>query len=1249
MKPNPNKPLSSWKRYLRLSGLLIAIVSIALIAFGVIYADVPGGRSAPVGVAVPNPGTQQQELANITFPAPYNTFEFIVTCAACHGGTIDQQAGHFGNWAGTAMASAMRDPVFRANQQIVNQNVLDLTGQDGAGNVCIRCHSPNAWYSGRTDPNLAGKADASNAIHSIVLSTDDEGVMCEFCHRVIGGVTQQRADLDPNDPAWNMMAGLSDWPHQGNPYPDGPNAGMPYGDATLQILDGMNYGGKYGGTSAVYFNDVPLDGTTYTGQTYGIFPPGWRDSLGNDVSGQPVFAPDGSVPVHFEAPIGPPQNADGTYNYQDQAFSPEHTTYESTFIQTSEFCGECHDLTVPVLNHGMPEQRTYTEWKFSEFGDGDGNMDARCQDCHMPTLKHEYADGVPVSLNADPVISGWFPYAKDRNPDGGTSFHKFGGSNRDLPEMMKLLYPEVDMEVLGAPTGNDVRIFPGMLSSRDTMYDRAKRNNEIMMNGAVDLEVISGPVESATIPGQYEVTVRVINNSGHRVPSGYPDGRRLFINMTVEDANGNPVYVSGYYDEATATLYDEAGGQVEDRALTNVIDATVNNQVMIYEKRTGLCDDTAGTCQMSVNLLNDKILFDNRIPPLGFTYADYQQAGTKFWSYDAATLMPFEDLGRYPDGQNWDEVTYIFNAPTGQTLNARAAMYWQTHTREFMEYLRINNTSTYRPEGGPDILDPNYPLTPNYLSDHIPDFDTMTSMDGEPLRDNWGGVTYAAWLVTGKGAPYMVGADDTTMTTEPLAPGWMTAVSLDPFSVQLDWEPVADADGYLVWIRYGMDDTTASWDSLAVVQDGTTFVNDAMNVGKTYAFKVQAYNGKGFSPDSLLASITTPVNLPAPPIGTQVVSTGPDFVQLAWLDQAELEIGFIVQRQDVPVQGNFYEVARVLSQTAGGAFGGNNWTDTTVQTGMTYNYRIAAYNDVGNSTWDIPVTASTGGIPNWPAAGANLVASAPSGQIVNLTWTPATGSPQGYRIERNTTGPNGPWTTTFVVPDSAATSYSDLTATPNTTYWYRVFAYTFGGDSPASNVAQVTTPGVAPAAPSNLTAAVNNLQVTLNWTDNAANEEGFTIERATGVGPDVVWAQVATVGVDAVSWVDTAVQEKTTYSYRVQAFADGGATVSAYSNIVEAVVAGEIPQAPEQLRTVRVQRTSITLSWLDKSTNEAGFYVERSTDGINFTRVATLTMDVSVYRDRGLTRNTRYWYRVQAFNAIGVTAFSETITATTKR
>ena len=180
---------------------LVTMLTVLMTWFltGLVYADIPGreGLGDPnhpgqSKYTIPLPGTQQQELANITVdmgPNMYNVFEFPGTCVACHGGTIDQQAGHGGNWLGSSMASATRDPVFRASAMITNRKIMAATGEDGAGSHLFRCHSPNAYYSGRFDPKLNGMSDGTNMFHSIIGGTDDEGVMCETCHRAIGDPT----------------------------------------------------------------------------------------------------------------------------------------------------------------------------------------------------------------------------------------------------------------------------------------------------------------------------------------------------------------------------------------------------------------------------------------------------------------------------------------------------------------------------------------------------------------------------------------------------------------------------------------------------------------------------------------------------------------------------------------------------------------------------------------------------------------------------------------------------------------------------------------------------------------------------------------------------------------------------------------------------------------------------------------------------------------------------------------------------
>lgn len=1089
---------------------------------GQVHGDVP--TRVEVQGTVPNPGTQQQELSNITFPAPYNVFEFLVTCAACHGGQVDQQVAHFGNWAGTSMASAARDPVFRANQIIVNSAVKDLTGEDGAGNMCFRCHSPNGWYSGRFDPQLNGAADGSSMLHSVLISTDDEGIPCEMCHRTMGAVTFQRPDLSAIDPVWNMLAGIDDWPHNGGPFVDQAGdptiaPGNPYGDTTLQIDEGMTYIGRYPGTADIYWSDLPLQGL-YTGQTYGIYPDGFIDDWGNDISGLPAEAADGSLIIQLDVPISPPLNADGTYDYNAQSVSPEHATVmypnnppEKGFIQTSEFCGTCHDLTIPVLNHGMPEQRTYTEWKYSAFG-REGPDATTCQDCHMPRLSHEYADDIPGSYNADPFgePGGW-PYSKPRT---NTAVHKLAGANRDLPMMMKFLYPEVDMEPVGGGegaagvwfgTGSDPRIFPGMLTNRDSMWERNRRNSEIMLREGVDVEIASGPAFNPA-SGKWEVQVRVTNNSGHRIPSGYPDGRRMWLQVEVTDAGGAVVYESGHYDRDTSTLFTDSSMAGLKRALTPQID-DADNAVMIYERVTGTCEDNNADgipdqCTPSKSLLNNYILFDNRIPPLGFVYDDYRQAGVKFWNYDPATFVPYEQynprLGqssRYPDGENRDLVTYTFSAPEGSVLTARATAYWQTHSREFMEHLRESDTSTVRPQGPPRVWELNYPLTPNYLSDEFGLAGVVQEMqaDGwlapdETLRDNWGGVAYAAWYKTGRGAPYPVAVADTADAPPP-APAFVrvypeytadgTPVGgvtnpdtglLEPYTQLIKWSQVDGADGYLIWIRYGIGTTTASWDKLAIVledNDPATpleLINTAINVNKTYVYKIQAFNGAGLGPDSVEVAARTPWDLPLPPDNLLYNDSTAESITMTWYDAADNEDGWIVFRQDLtaaPLIG-FYEIARFPSTTG---FGGVifsdgdfarpdiQWADgyTPPQPEQCYNYVVESYNASGTSGWNTngPVQMCT---MNTPGAPRELTATIVSDSRVDLSWTAGPGTTIGYRLERSGDG-GATWPTAFDIPDMTVTGYSDLAIQPGSTYWYRVFAYNTAGDSEPSNMVPV--------------------------------------------------------------------------------------------------------------------------------------------------------------------------------------------------
>src|SRR5207249_4021036 len=96
------------------------------------------------------------------------------------------------------------------------------------------------------------------------------------------------------------------------------------------------------------------------------------------------------------------------------------------------------------------------------------------------------------------------------------------------------------------------------------------------------------------------------------------------------------------------------------------------------------------------------------------------------------------------------------------------------------------------------------------------------------------------------------------------------------------------------------------------------------------------------------------------------------------------------------------------------------------------------------------------------------------------------------------------------------------------------------------------------------------------------------------------------------AYSDAGLAAATTYTYRVLAYNTGGN--SAYSNTTSATtLAGPPNGAPANLTATAVSSTQVNLAWTDNSTNEDGFKIERSTDGVTFTQIATVGVNVTIY------------------------------------
>jgi hypothetical protein len=88
------------------------------------------------------------------------------------------------------------------------------------------------------------------------------------------------------------------------------------------------------------------------------------------------------------------------------------------------------------------------------------------------------------------------------------------------------------------------------------------------------------------------------------------------------------------------------------------------------------------------------------------------------------------------------------------------------------------------------------------------------------------------------------------------------------------------------------------------------------------------------------------------------------------------------------------------------------------------------------------------------------------------------------------------------------------------------------------------------------------------------------------------------------------------------------------------------PLPPSSLSASPLSADSTRLAWADNSTDEAGFKVERSGNGVDFTEIAALGAGSTSFVDSGLTPRMSYWYRVRAFNSAGQSNYSATVAVT---
>ncbi|MGA3170150.1 MAG: LamG-like jellyroll fold domain-containing protein [Chthoniobacteraceae bacterium] len=87
--------------------------------------------------------------------------------------------------------------------------------------------------------------------------------------------------------------------------------------------------------------------------------------------------------------------------------------------------------------------------------------------------------------------------------------------------------------------------------------------------------------------------------------------------------------------------------------------------------------------------------------------------------------------------------------------------------------------------------------------------------------------------------------------------------------------------------------------------------------------------------------------------------------------------------------------------------------------------------------------------------------------------------------------------------------------------------------------------------------------------------------------------------------------------------------------------------APTNLTAQPVSTAQINLAWTYTSSNQSGFEILRSTDGVNYSAINIAPADSETFQDTSCTVNTTYYYMVYAENTAGLSGSSNIVSATT--
>jgi hypothetical protein len=273
------------------------------------------------------------------------------------------------------------------------------------------------------------------------------------------------------------------------------------------------------------------------------------------------------------------------------------------------------------------------------------------------------------------------------------------------------------------------------------------------------------------------LTIRVTNLTGHKLITGYPEGRRMWLNVkwldsvgqeipgtelgaygqigrTVQDLDGTVHQVESIIDPDSTEVFEAKPGMDQGWAAQLSTLGYPDSFVISYDRMTDAVDDTLGDLRQELPgtkyksfhfVLNNVIYEDNRIPPWGMGYDDTVERNMM--------PVPADQYGNPGPGGTYDHWADVeFDIPAG-AASAEVRLYYQSTSWEYIQFLWLNNDglNTFLGDEGINMLD--------------------------------------AWANTGMNAPVEMALASTNLSVTAGTPGAASHQEIPGEQVQASWNP----------------------------------------------------------------------------------------------------------------------------------------------------------------------------------------------------------------------------------------------------------------------------------------------------------------------------------------------------------------------------------------------------------------------------------------------------------------------------